>query len=102
MISGETTRGGAPATPLAFLSRRALRFWKSAVVVGGVVCAAGVLIARRSDQPYKSETVLTVDQGMPKESNIADPMQAGGRPEDQLYPGGRREPGREGVNPHPQ
>src|SRR4051794_7034287 len=102
MISGETTKGGAPAAPLAFLSRRALRFWKSAAVVGGLTCAAGVLIARRSDQPYKSETVLTVDQGMPKESNIADPMQAGGRLKDQLYAGERLNLVVKEFNLHPE
>jgi uncharacterized protein involved in exopolysaccharide biosynthesis len=101
MISGETTRGGAPAAPLAFLSRRALRFWKSALLVGGVACAAGVLIARRSDQPYKSETVLTVDQGMPKEAGVADPMQAGGRLRDQLFAGERLNQVVQDFNLHP-
>jgi uncharacterized protein involved in exopolysaccharide biosynthesis len=88
MNAGETRVGVAP-TPLSFLSRRALRFWKSAALVGFLGCAASVVLARRADQPYRSEMVLMVEQGMPREGAGVDPMQGGSRLKDQLFAGQR-------------
>jgi len=72
--------GGAGAPPpLAYLARRAARFWLSAGVLFVVVFGASVYYAKQTWQPYQSQAVLMFDQSMPREMGTVDMEEAGGR-----------------------
>lgn len=81
----DTGGGGSGAPPLQYLARRALRFWKPAALIAGVVALGSVLYARNTWQPYKSHAVLVYDQALPRDMGVFDPQQAGGRIKDLLY-----------------
>jgi uncharacterized protein involved in exopolysaccharide biosynthesis len=68
-----------------YLARRALRFWKPALALFGVLVVGSVLYARQTWQPYQSHAVLMYDQAVPRDLGVFDPAQAGGRIKDLLY-----------------
>jgi uncharacterized protein involved in exopolysaccharide biosynthesis len=80
---------GAPPPTLAYLARRALRFWRLAALVFVVVVVGAVLYARQTWQPYQSQAVLIFDQGLPRETVAPDLSDEGGRIKEILYETGR-------------
>jgi uncharacterized protein involved in exopolysaccharide biosynthesis len=90
MTSADTAGPGTGTPPtLAYLARRALRFWRLAAVVFVVVVAGAVLYARQTWQPYQSQAVLIFDQGLPRETVAPDLSDEGSRIKEILFETGR-------------
>lgn len=75
---------GGPPT-LAYLGRRALRFWRSAGIVFALVVAGTLVYARSAWQPYRSEAVLMYDQALPRDMGAVDPLVVGGRIKEMIF-----------------
>jgi uncharacterized protein involved in exopolysaccharide biosynthesis len=91
MTAGETASGGdGGPTPMGYLARRALRFWRLAFLVFLTAGAGTLSYATQTWQPYMSEAVLMFAEGPTREQGgTLDPAQAGARLKGMVMSGDR-------------
>jgi uncharacterized protein involved in exopolysaccharide biosynthesis len=78
---GEPQTAGEP--PAWFLLRRPLRYYKSAFLLGALGAAATVFALKRTQQGYRSETVILYRAGV-GQGDAVDPRRTGARLQDMI------------------